>query len=123
MEDYGDKEIEDDSGAVFPSIVVKCHLSIWTHPGELKDLHSNHDAKYMKYEMKLKNPWIQMGFNSSFKHTWGQCGDVVLRLDEQYGRLGCWLEIEWEIFITTTFQVWNSALVGFFFFGFILTIA
>lgn len=35
-----------------------------------------------------------MSVNSSSIHTWGQCGDVVLRLDEQYGRLGCWLEIK-----------------------------
>lgn len=29
VEDDGDEEIEDDGGAVFPSIVVKRHLSIF----------------------------------------------------------------------------------------------
>lgn len=32
---------------------------------------------------------MEMGFRRSSMHTWGERGDVVLRLDEQYGRLGC----------------------------------
>ena len=31
MEDDGDKEVEDDGGAVLPAVVVKRHLSFCTH--------------------------------------------------------------------------------------------
>lgn len=52
----------------------------------------------------MQEAWIEMGFNSSSMYTWGQRGDVVLRLDEQYGRLGCWLEIKRPILTARFFR-------------------
>ncbi len=40
MEDDGDEEIEEDGGTVLPSIMVKCHLSLWAHTGGVK--HTQH---------------------------------------------------------------------------------